>query len=376
MTSGDPLATKHVGVHPDTIQTTEVYMITNDKGEKEPQLKTEVSSKVCDLRYGTNPSQTAALYGDDTFLGTLRELKTGKQGPSQTNMEDIVYAALTVGYFDEPCAIIMKHENPSGFARQYENERLSLIYRKAVDADFRAAFGGTVLINRPIDLETAEAISELFTEVLVAPGYDEGVVDRLSKGSIRIFKFDEEKYRAIPRFEGDSGSTEIKTLPDGTKIRADALLTPIRLVEDLNQYIVSDRKPDERELKDLLTGYRIPLRSNSIRLVKNGYTTGLGTGQQDRVMCIGTAAHKNRELAELAKKDSRERVADYSIPGSCLISDGFFPYTDSIELANELGITAVLAPHGGQRFQEVLNKANDFGIAFVDLPGELRFFRH
>jgi len=359
MTTIDPLSTKHVGNHPDNL-----IIQGGDYG------------KVQDLRYGTNPTQTAALYNTHSFLGSLRELRTGKQGPSQTNMEDIFYAALTAGFFGAPSAIVMKHENPSGFATQYQQQPLQFTYMKAVDADFRAAFGGTVLINRPIDADTAEAIRQLFTEVLVAPDYDEGVVDRLSRGSIRIFVYDPERLKSIPRFTGDESEPELKKLSDGSIIRSDTLLTPVRTADDLKQYVASKRQPTEGELRDLLTGYRIRLRSNSVRMVKDGYTTGIGTGQQDRVGCIEVAAFRNRRVAELAAQEGRKRGADYNIAGSSLISDGFFPFTDSIELAQELGITAVLAPHGGQRFNEVLAKADEFGMAFVDLPGELRFFDH
>lgn len=358
MTTRDPLSTKHVGEHPD-------FLFFGDASY----------GKVQDLRYGTNPTQTAAQYNSDSFLGSLREIRTGKEGPSQTNVEDILYGALTERSFDKPTVVIMKHENPSGLATQFEPEPLGHTYRKARDADFRAAFGGTAFFNRPIDIDTAEAIRDLFTEVLVAPGYDDGVVGRF-RGSIRIFVYDEGSFKAIPIFVGDPAEPELKKYPDRSIIRSDVFLTPIRTAEDLQQYVASKRQPTERELRDLLTGYRIRLRSNSVRMVKDGYTTGLGTGQQDRIMCIDIAAYKNRKLAELAEKDGLQRAADYSISGSVLVSDGFFPFIDSIELAHQLGITAVLAPHGGQRFGEVLAKANEFEMAFVDLPGELRFFDH
>ncbi|MDI6721837.1 MAG: hypothetical protein QMD85_05565, partial [Candidatus Aenigmarchaeota archaeon] len=175
----DALSTKHAGDHPDF-------------------LKFGVQ-KAGDMRYGTNPSQTAALYNPNSFLGSLKELKTGKGGPSQTNMEDVLYAALTAGYFAAPSAIVMKHENPSGFATQYKQEPLWLTYKKSRDSDFRAAFGGTVFVNMPVDRETADAMTEYFTEVVVAPGFDTGVIG-LFRGSTRIFEYDEKKFRSIPRF--------------------------------------------------------------------------------------------------------------------------------------------------------------------------------
>ena len=368
----DPLKTKHAGNYPEYLSIGEITPKTADEGEQRESI---IYAKCHDLRYGTNPSQTAALYNAGSFLGTLKELKTGKQGPSQTNMEDIFFAALTVGYFGKPTIEIMKHENPSGFATQYNKEPLWLTYKKARDADFRAAFGGTVFINRNINKETAEVIKEQFTEVLVAPEYDEGVVAAF-KGTIRIFKYDEKSFNDIPRFIGDKFKPEIKRLSDGSVIISDPLLISIKTAEDLKTYVVSERKPSENELKDLLTGYRIRLRSNSIRMIKNGYTTALGTGQQDRIMCIDIAAYKNRKLAELAEREHIERAADYAIPGSCLVSDGFFPFTDSIDFAHNLGITAVLAPHGGEHFNDVLAKTDEYGMAFVDLPGEMRFFDH
>ena len=355
----DPLRTKNLGNHPEYL-----FLGENTYG------------KVSDLRYGTNPSQTAALYNENSFLGSLLEKKTGKEGLSQTNMEDIFWAALITGFFKKSSAIIMKHENPCGFATQYESEPLHEIYKKAADADFRAAFGGVVLINRQIDLQTAEFINNFFTEVIVAPDYDEGVIEKLSKGTTRIIKYDDEMFKKIPRFVGDKSESEIKKLPDGSVIVSDTLLTPIFTEQDLKQYVVSKKQPTDEELRDLLTGYRIRLRSNSVRMIKNGYTTALGTGQQDRVGCIETAAFRNMGLEELAKENKRERAADYSIKGSVLISDGFFPFSDSIELAGKLGITSVLAPHGGNNFNKVLKKADELGISFVDLPGELRFFEH
>jgi len=187
----DPLRTKNFGNHPE-------YLFLGE----------DTYGKVSDLRYGTNPSQTAALYNENSFLGSLLEKKTGKEGLSQTNMEDIFWAALITGFFKKPSAIIMKHENPCGFATQYELEPLHEIYKKAADADFRAAFGGVVLINRQIDLETAEFINNFFTEVIVAPDYDEGVIEKLSKGTTRIIKYDEEMFKKIPRLSRECVVTE------------------------------------------------------------------------------------------------------------------------------------------------------------------------
>jgi phosphoribosylaminoimidazolecarboxamide formyltransferase/IMP cyclohydrolase len=397
----DALSTMNVGDHPYKMKLTSFFRRKDPQTQEEKDYLEETElPKVGDLRYGTNPSQTAALYNPRSFLGSLNEERTGKEGASQTNMEDIFYAAVMVGYFDNPAVMINKHENPSGFATAYEPEPLWMTYKKAVDADFRAAFGGTAFLNRPIDIETAEAIIELFTEVVIAPGFETGVMDKF-KGTTRVFEYNDEKFKSIPRYTGDKFVPEIKVLSDGSTFRSDTFLLPIRNEDELRQYVVSRRQPTDSELRDILTGVRLnKIRSNSIRLIKNGYTPGLGVSQQDRVMCIDIAAYKNRKLKDLhrlnvfSKRYPRvpeiiaeylskipwmvrdERAADYSIPGSVLVSDGFFPFTDSIKLAKKLGVTAVLAPHGGNKFNSVLAKADEFGIAFVDLPDYMRFFEH
>ena len=348
---------------------------TRNAGDFPPYFNVRVPyEKVSDLRYGTNPSQTAALYNNRSFLGRLRELRTGKDGPSQTNMEDILFAAYTVGFFGAPAVAVMKHENPSGFATAYKEEPVGHTFRKAWDADFVAAFGCTAFLNRPIDRETLDAMRG-FIEVVVAPGYEEGVVEGFRNEEVRVFEYSMDDLNAIPRFTGDKFQREVLMRKDGSVIVADPLLTPIRTVDDLRPYVVSDTQPTERELQDLLTGYRIALRSNSIRMIKNGYTTALGTGQQDRLMCLKIAAFKNQDLAETAREKGRERAADYSIPGSVVVHDAF-QMPDNVDFANNLGITAVLAPHGGKRFNEVKDKINLYGMAFVDLPGELRLFDH
>ena len=393
----DALSTKVVGNHPKYLFADGFY------------------HKVEDLRYGTNPSQTAALYapgmgsffgsmaylinhlyqsaaasfdGDEqrTFLTTLKRLKTGKEGPSQTNIEDVWSAASSVMYFDEPTFVIIKHTNASGFATQYEPEPLVRTFRRAFDADFRAAFGGTLFSNREIDLETTDAMREQFVEVVVAPEFDPGVVGKFEKTSTRIFKYDPSVYARLARFAGDKCQPELKKLQDGSLIRSDPLLFYIKNPEELGRYVVSRRQPTDRELLDMHTGLKISLKSNSIRFVKDGCTHAIGTGQQDRVMCIDIADYKNRRLVELFKKQNRERAeqektllvraANYAIPGSVLVSDGFLPFTDSIDLAHDLGSTAVLAPHGGDKFEKVLARADDHGMAFVDLPGKMRIFKH
>jgi phosphoribosylaminoimidazolecarboxamide formyltransferase/IMP cyclohydrolase len=396
----DALSSANIGKHPDQLVLFD-GSITNDGSNQ------HIYPKSADFRYGSNPRQTAALYGDNTFLTTLKWIKaSGKEGPSQTNFEDILYAALTVGYFNAPTVAIMKHENPSGVATHYledSSETLEQVFRKAFDADFRAAFGGTVFLNRQVDRETADAMRENFVEVVVAPGFDEGVVGKFNGTSTRIFEYDMHVFGRLPKYTGDECEPELKRLPDGSIIRSDVFVSPIRFPVELRQYVASKRTPTDREIEDMHTGYRIRVRSNSVRFVKDGYTTGIGTGQQDRVNCVKIAADKNRDIDILSRilrlsknhpnwpkgilqylaaferaagVPDKTRAADYTLPGSVLVSDGFFPFPDGIELAHRLGVAAVLAPHGGKNFPDVLAKADEYDMAFVDLPDYMRFFDH
>ena len=217
------------------------------------QLMGVTYEKVDDLRYGTNPHQTAAFYrpvGLRTVIGHMEVLKTGKSGLSQTNLEDVSYALNICKFFERPACACMKHVNPSGAAVAGPGDRVLDVYRKARDSDPRAAFGSVVAFNVPVDEETAREIMSTFVECVVAPGFAAEALrlfnDRetyaLNK-DIRILKSGDP--RLLPKYVGEdvSGYRTVKVLADGCVVVADPLLTNVKTVDDLKPARGSSRYP-------------------------------------------------------------------------------------------------------------------------------------
>lgn len=342
--------------------------------------------KIEDLRYGPNPHQTAAFYKPtDNDLGILSEmkiLKTGKSGLSETNIEDISYAINILKYFNKPGAVIMKHLNPCGAAMQYKDETLLEIYRKARDCDSRAFFGGVVGFNAEVNEETAEEIMGFFIEVVVAPSFTSEALSvfedferfKLNK-HIRIIEVS--NIDKLPKYVGDEtyGIKQARILHDGTVIISDPLLTNIRNVEDFapaevkskkKGYIKSEVIPTQNQKEDLLFAWHVMLsvRSNCVIIAKNKSTLGIGTGEQDRV---GTAE-------QAVDKYQKKYKGKENIKGAVMVSDGLFPFPDSIEVAADIGIIAVAMPGGSVKDYEVIQKANERSIALIGTPE--RCFSH
>ncbi len=363
-----PYSTKNVGDHP-----TELTII--------PQHKVE------DLRYATNPRETAALYDKYTLLGSLQHLKVGKQGLSQTNYEDIFWALSIIKYFENRTAVVMKHTNPCGFAASVVNPGIE-IYRTARDYDYESSFGGVVGVNFSVDKDLAEEMVTTFVEAIIAPEYEEGVMDiftgeknKRSK-SIRVEKFDIQEYRKLPRFIGDDFVPEAKTL-GGATIRYDPHLTAIRSSEGLLQYVVSERKPTEKEMKDALTALYIDMSvlSNSATFVNDNRLVGVGAGQPSRVKTIKLCIAYNKDLDERAEAESKKldrnvREYTFNLEGSSMATDGFFPVPDGLEAAADAGVKCIVAPRGGEHMNEVIEAANKKGVTLIYLPEEERHFRH
>jgi phosphoribosylaminoimidazolecarboxamide formyltransferase/IMP cyclohydrolase len=339
--------------------------------------------KVDDLRYGTNPHQTAAFYkpvdGGDV-IGAMKILKTGKSGLSQTNLEDISYSLNIVKFFDKPACACMKHVNPCGAATATGNDTLVDVYIKARDCDPRAAFGSVVAFNQKVDAATAEEIMKTFVECVVAPAYDEEALAIFTNPDVKLNK----QIRIIqcgdlsklPRFVGDdaSGERTMKVLADGSLVVAEPLLTHIRSVADLRPaeadsktlgHVVSTVKPKPGQLEDLLTAWyiNISVRSNGVVFVKNGGTIAVGTGEQDRVGAVEKAVEK------FQKYEGKETMQD-----SVMASDGFFPFPAGLETAAKGGATAIIAPSGSIKDAEVIARANELGVAFFYAPE--RVFSH
>ena len=342
--------------------------------------------KVDDLRYGTNPHQTACYYkpADTTcVIGDMEILKNGKNGLSQTNLEDISYALNIVKFFDDTTACaVMKHVNPSGAAAGRPGETLRQVYCKARDADSRAAFGSVIAFNREVDADTAREIMSTFVECVVAPSYAPGVLEIFNDGEtyklnrhIRIIRCGDPA--RLPRFVGedDGRHNTFKVLADGSLVVAAPLLTGLRSIDDLvpaeaeNKRCGFQRSVVEatREQKlDLLFAWYVNLsvRSNGVVIVQNGQTLSVGTGEQDRVGAIEQAIEKFRN----------KYTGSGTLEGSCMSSDGFFPFEDGVETAAKAGVRAILAPSGSLRDADVIKRANELGVALYHAPE--RIFSH
>jgi len=286
----------------------------------------------------------------------------------------------------------MKHLIPSGFATQFEGNSLFEIYRKARDADARSAFGSIVVLNRPLDRATAEAILESYVEGVAVPEYEEGTMKILEKKKdIRAVLFS--SLDKLPRFTGDDieGLYDIKVLPTGRVIAQKPYLTSIKGSKDLvldplvrkkdkvtgieTTYFV-ERDPSSRELTDLLTAWYVNLgvRSNGIVFVKEGVTVSVGAGQQERVealeQSIIKAYQKTMDMEGIQYNPIdggtlRGKLSKNPLEGAVISSDAFFPFRDSIDLCAEHGITAVIQPGGSIRDYEVIQAANENHMAMA-----------
>lgn len=342
-------------------------------------------SKVDDLRYGTNPHQTAALYkpaGRNSVIGDMEVLKTGKSGLSQTNLEDISYALNICKFFTAPACACMKHVNPSGAAMGVADDSLVDVYRKARDCDPRAAFGSVVAFNVAVDENVAREIMTSFVECVVAPDvspealavFNDRETYRINR-SMRVLRCGE--LSELPKFVGDDvrGYQTIKVLSDGCIVVADPLLTRVRKPADLvrasgstkdGQEITSTVNADDRQLQDLPAAWYVNLnvRSNGVVIVKNGGTLAVGTGEQDRVGAVEQAISKYHDKYKGSE----------TIDGSVMASDGFFPFPDAVEVAAEAGVAAIVAPAGSLRDAQVIERANELGVAMFHAPE--RIFSH
>ncbi len=361
--------------------------LTKNVGEFENTIKINgiKYEKVEDLRYGTNPHQPAAYYKPtsiDTPIGSMEVLKTGKNGLSQTNLEDISYALNIVKFFDIPACAVMKHVNPSGAAVARNDESVKDVYIKARDCDPRAAFGSVVAFNVEVDTSTAVEIMGTFVECVVAPSYTPEALEtfrdnenfKLNK-SIRILKCG--NLSELPKYAGEAGKEHqtVKVLADGSLIIAEPLLTNIKSIEDLKPAQAENKRVGKQsskieatreQIEDLLAAWYINLnvRSNGVVIMKNGQTLSVGTGEQDRVGAVEQAIWKFKQ-----KYEGKELIQN-----SVMSSDGFFPFPDAVEVAAKAGVTAIISPAGSLRDADVIQTANELGVALIHAPE--RVFSH
>ncbi len=313
------------------------------------------------LRYGENPHQSAAFYrapGTRFGVSTARQMQ-GKQ-LSYNNINDTDAAYECVGEFDPArtaACVIVKHANPCGVA---EADSMVEAYGKALACDSTSAFGGIVALNRPLDAEAARAITQIFTEVIIAPDASEEAIAIVgAKKNLRLLLTG-----GLP--DPRSGGMTFKSVAGG-------LLAQSRdnaVVDDMTLKVATKRAPTNAELADLQFAFRVAkhVKSNTIVYAKDCATVGIGAGQMSRVDAARIAARKAQDAA------SETGLAEPLTKGSVVASDAFFPFADGLLVAIEAGATAVIQPGGSMRDDEVIKAADDAGVAMV-FTG-VRHFRH
>jgi phosphoribosylaminoimidazolecarboxamide formyltransferase/IMP cyclohydrolase len=309
--------------------------------------------KRLDLRYGENPHQHAAFYTDPRAIGasvTQAEQVQGKE-LSFNNIADSDTALECVRQFDSPACVIVKHANPCGVARA---DSIADAYARAFKTDPTSAFGGIIAFNRELDAETAAAIvAGQFVEVILAPGIAEGAKSILaSKDNVRILITGDlgKPLTQLLEYKSVAGGLLVQTRDEG-KVSAQELR------------VVTRRAPSLAELDDLIFAWRVAkfVKSNAIVAVKDRMTVGIGAGQMSRVVSSKIAAMK-------AKDEGLD------LQSAAIASDAFFPFRDGLDVLAAFGIASIIQPGGSKRDAEVIEAADEHGMAMV-FTG-MRHFRH
>jgi phosphoribosylaminoimidazolecarboxamide formyltransferase/IMP cyclohydrolase len=325
------------------------YLSTGGKSPRYPDILSLTYEKVEELRYGENPHQRGAFYREFHIQETCvsnAEIHQGK-AMSFNNYLDANSALELAREFQEPVAVIIKHNNPCGVAT---SNHLREAYVVARDADPVSAFGGVLAFNRPVDKETAQEICSTFVEVVIAPGYNPGVLDIFkSKENIRVLEVDVWGSERNP-------DMDLKKVVGGL-IYQDRDLGS---VDARHLEVVSKRKPTEEELLAMGFAWKVAkhVKSNAIILTRKDRTVGIGAGQMSRVDSTRLAISK--ALSETK--------------GCALASDAFFPFRDGIDEAAKSGATAIIQPGGSVKDGEVIAAADEYGMVMVFT--RMRHFRH
>jgi phosphoribosylaminoimidazolecarboxamide formyltransferase/IMP cyclohydrolase len=312
-----------------------------------PRLSVELA-RAATLRYGENPHQSAALYG--SFLEIVESLH-GKE-LSYNNVVDVQAALALIQEFrgfDEAAVAILKHNTPCGVGL---GATPGEAYRRAFETDPDSPFGGIIVASRPFDLDMAQVVDEIFTEVLIAPGYDDDALALLKK----------KKNRRLLRFHADrlpEAELDLRRVYGGVLVQE-----PDLALEDPSAcQVATRRKPTEDELKAMAFGWAVVkhVKSNAVVFSTSDRTLAVGGGQTSRVDAIHQASAKAARVG-------------VSLEGSVLASDAFFPFPDGLEVAAQAGAIACVQPGGSVRDEEVVAAADELGVAMV-FTGN-RHFRH
>lgn len=375
----------------------------------------EIDGEVRGLRYGENPDQPAALYrlvNGNLVLGDIAEIEAGRslvsdaellqsgKHPGKINITDIDAALGILRYFgDDPAAVVVKHNNPSGVAQA---DSLETAYHRALMADRIAAFGGAIAVNGEVSRELAEQIAAYYAEVVVAPEYSAGALEVFGgRKNLRVFRI-----RAMDQLQRYAAArvVDFKSLMDGGIVAqwsfqprelGDEVLVPARVERKGTTYAVK-RQPTPAERADMRFGWIVEsgVTSNSVIYVKDRCTVAIGTGEQDRVGVARIARDKAywktadrlafaetgrgiEELDDPAERDhflEQSRAISGGLTGATMVSDAFFPFRDGAEVGLAAGVSAILQPGGALRDAEVIDAVNEYG-ATMAFTGQ-RSFRH
>lgn len=329
------------------------YIKEQRNDESFPQELTLTYEKVQEMRYGENPHQKGALYkeiGKCEGSLTIAEQLNGKE-LSFNNINDTNGALELLKEFEEPTVVACKHGNPCGVGSA---SNIYDAWEKAFNADKTSIFGGIVVSNREITLDIAKEMKEIFLEVIVAPSYEKEALELLqTKKNLRVLQ--------LPNIskKQPEGAYDIKKINGGIIVQT----IDSKLLD--NYEVVTNRKPTDKELEDMLFTWKIVkyVKSNGIALGKDKQSIGIGPGQVNRIWATKQSVEHAEELIE-------EGITK----GAVLASDAFFPFADCVEEAHKAGITAIIQPGGSIRDQESIDKCNEYGISMI-FTG-MRHFRH
>ena len=304
--------------------------------------------KHSEMRYGENPHQSAAAYkipGNNEPNILNATIHQGKQ-LSYNNIMDADGALSCVREFDDPACVVVKHANPCGVA--VGNDLLD-VYTRAFNSDSLSAFGGIIAFNRTCTKNVADAITSVFVEIVLAPGFEPEALDVFKKKkNLRVLE--------IGEFGKRSKKSEVRNVDGGLLVQN----TDTKILSKNDLTVVTKAQPSEQDIETALFTWKVlrHAKSNGILIAKNNTTVGLGAGQVSRVDAVHMALRKGGE----------------NVKGGVLASDAFFPFRDSIDAIKDSGIVLVIQPGGSVRDQEVIDACNEYGIAMV-VTG-IRCFKH
>lgn len=318
-------------------------------GEELPDNLTLTFEKIQDLRYGENPHQKGFYYKEiQAPVGSLvNAVQLHGKELSFNNINDTQGALATLKEFDEPTVVASKHANPCGVGVGFD---LLSAYTKAYECDPTSIYGGIVAANRTIDAATAEEMSKIFLEIIIAPDFTEDALEILTKKkNVRLLKLE----GIENKLEKD---IDIKKVSGGLLVQD----TDDILFDESELKVVTDRIPTASEMEDMKLAMKVVkhIKSNGIVIAKDKKTIGIGPGQVNRIWAVENCI----------------KQSNFSLQDSVLASDAFFPFDDCVTVAAEAGVTAIIQPGGSIRDEDSIKKANELGIAMV-FTG-VRHFKH